>query len=261
VTFDELKQRMAVAWGAADWQLVATWLAPMHERLVRSLAPRPGERWLDVAAGTGATALLAARSGADVTAQDLAPGMIERAQGLAERERLELAFDVGDAEALPYPEASFDVVASSVGAILTPDHRRLAGELARVCRPGGRLGLTAWRPEVGYFAVMREFQPPPEPGAGNRENWGREEYVEELLGDHFELAFEEGDNPFVGESGEELWRRQLAGAGTVQALYRSFDPQRRKELEETVIAYFEAHRVGGEVRASAPYLLVLGRRR
>jgi len=260
VSFDELKSRLATAWGAADWQLVVKWLAPMHEHLVSALAPRPGERWLDLATGTGATALLAARAGADVTAQDLAPGMIERARRLADQEGLPIQFHVGDAEDLPFDEASFDVVASAVGAILTPNHAAMAAELARVCRPAGRLGLTAWRPGVGYFALMSRFQPPPEPGAGNREDWGREEYVSQLLGASFELRFDEGDNPFVGASGTELWKRQLAGVGTVRQLYESFDPGQRQALHDAAVEYFENERVGDEIRAPARYLLVLGRK-
>ena len=166
---EELKARLATVWGAGDWRLLSGWLAPMHEHLVTALAPRPGERWLDAATGAGATALLAARAGADVTAQDLAAGMIDRARQQAETEGLSLRFDVGDVERLPYEPASFDVVASAVGAVLTPSHRAAASELARVCRPGGRLGLTAWRPGVGYFEVMHRFYPPSEVEVDDRE--------------------------------------------------------------------------------------------
>jgi SAM-dependent methyltransferase len=261
VGFEELKARLANAWGVGDWRVLAQELAPMHEHLVEALAPRPGERWLDVATGTGAVALLAAEAGAAVTAQDLAPGMIERARAAAAERDLEIRFDVGDAENLPYDDASFDVVASAVGAILTPNQEATAGELARVCRPGGRLGLTAWRPGVGYFTLMKRFQPPPEPGAGDREEWGREPSVERLLGDAFELRFEEGELAFVGGSGEEIWERQLGGSGPVRQLYESFDDERRQELRDAAIAYFESERLGDEIRAPGPYLVILGRRR
>jgi ubiquinone/menaquinone biosynthesis C-methylase UbiE len=261
VAFGELKARLATAWSAADWQVVAEWMRPMHERLVGALDPQPGERWLDVATGTGATALLAASAGADVTAQDLAPGMIDRARGLAEEQGLRIRFDVGDAEALPYDDGSFDIVGSAVGMILTPNHRAMAAQLARVCASGGRLGFTAWRPGVEYFTLVKRFQPPPEPGADDREDWGREKYVEQLLGSAFDLSFEDGDSPFVGSSGRELWERMLAGVGTLRTLYESFEPARQRELEEALVDYFESNRVGGEIRAPAPYLLVRGRRR
>lgn len=261
MAFDELKARMAKAWGEGDWQLVARELAPMHEHLVRGVAPRPGERWLDVATGTGATAVLAAQAGADVTAQDLSPGMIERARAVAADRGLGIRFDVGDAENLPYDDGSFDVVASAVGAILAPNQEATAAELARVCRPGGRLGLTAWRPGVGYFSLMRRFQPPPERGVGDREDWGREDVVQGLLGAAFDLRFEDGENAFVGSTGEELWERQMNGAGTVKRLYESFDDERRRELRDAAISYFESERSGDEIRAPGPYLLILGTRR
>jgi SAM-dependent methyltransferase len=261
VGFEELKARLATAWGAGDWQVLARELAPMHEHLVRALAPRPGERWLDVATGAGAIALRAAEAGAAVTAQDLAPGMIERARAAAAERGLDVRFDVGDAENLPYEDASFDVVASAVGAILTPNQEAMARELARVSRPGGRLGLTAWRPGLGYFKLMRRFQPPPEPGVGDREEWGREQSVQRLLGDAFELRFEDGELDFVGSSGEEIWERQLSGAGPVRQLYESFADERRRELRGAAIAYFESERDGDEIRAPAPYLLILGSHR
>src|SRR5919108_3874496 len=259
--FDALKARLTEAWGAAPWEPLAASLAPMHDHLVASLAPRSGERWLDVATGTGAVALRAARAGADVTAQDLSPRLVERARELAAEEGLSVRFDVGDAEDLPYPDASFDVVSSAVGAILTPDHPAMAHQLARVCWSGGRLGLTAWRPGVEPFQIAKRFQPPPEPGAGERENWGREEYVRDLLGDAFELSFEPGDNTFVGSSGEELWERLVGAAGPTKVLFESLEPERRHELREAVTAYYESHRAGDQVRAPAAYLLILGRRR
>src|SRR5262245_56568701 len=261
MSFDELKARLAAAWGKCDWSLAAGWLDPMHDHLVRSLAPQPGERWLDVATGTGATALRASVAGADVSAQDLSPGMIERARRFADEQSLAIHFDVGDAEALPYEDASFDVVASAVGLVLTPSHRAIAREVTRVCRRGGRIGFTAWRPNVGYFDLLGRFQPPPEPGADDRRNWGREEYVEERLGADFDLRFEEGDNPFRGESGDEIWERQLAGVGTIRTLYESLDESRRSELHDAMVEYFESERVGDEIRAPAPYLLSLGTRR
>src|SRR5438552_14546748 len=113
--FDELKARQAEVWGSAPWERVTSLLAPVHEHLISALAPRPGVCWLDLATGTGAVALRAARAGADVTGLDLAPRLIETARRLAAAEGLTVRFDAGDAEELPYGPASFDVVSSAMG--------------------------------------------------------------------------------------------------------------------------------------------------
>jgi SAM-dependent methyltransferase len=260
VSFEELKARQAAAWSGGRWDDIAGQLAPMHDDLVARLEPRPGERWLDVGTGTGAVALRAARAGADVIGLDLAPGMIENARRRAAEEGLDTRFDVGDAEALPYEDASFDVVSSAVGVFLTPDHRASARELARVCRPGGRLGLTAWRPGTEPFATYRRFGPAPQPDVGDAEDWGREEYVASLLGDAFELRFESGNSPFVGPSGEEMWQRSLS-AGPTQALVSSLDDEQREGLHRSIVEYLERHRVDDGVRAPAEYLVILGTRR
>ena len=132
----------------------------MHEHLVSALDPQPGERWLDVATGTGRVALLAAARGATVTAQDRAPGMIRTARRLSAVHGVRIAFDVGDCQALPYATASFDAVSSAVGAIFASDHWAVARELGRVCRPGGRLGLVAWRPDKDFAAIFEPYEPP-----------------------------------------------------------------------------------------------------
>src|SRR5712691_5185566 len=147
--FEELKARQGEVWGSAPWERVAPLLAPVHEHLVRVLHPRPGLRWLDVATGTGALALRAARAGADVTGVDLAPGLIATARRLAAEEGLAVRFEVGDAEALPCEDASFGTVSSAMGIIFAPDHPAVAHELARVCEPGGRIGFSAWHRGAG----------------------------------------------------------------------------------------------------------------
>src|SRR4029077_13130661 len=126
------------------------------------------------ACGTGAVSMRAARAGADVTGVDLSEVMIETAWRRAQGEGLAIEYEVGDAEAVPCPDGSFDVVSSSVGAIFAPDHQATARELARVTRPGGRLGLTAWRPESSIAKSQQlaaRFQPPPPEGVGNPLDW------------------------------------------------------------------------------------------
>ena len=264
MAFEELKQRQSVAWGAAPFEKLEGDIAIMHDDLVAHLGPQAGQRWLDVGCGPGAIAMRAARAGADVTGLDLAPGLIETARRRAAEEGLSIAYEVGDCEALPYADASFDVVSSSVGVIFALDHRAAGGELARVTRPRGKLGLSAWRPDQGVcamFKLMAEFQPPPPDGIGSPFEWGREEHATELLGDAFELEFAEGDAPQLGESGEQLWQRMRENAGPAKALYASLEPARREELDRKAAAFYEEFRTDGGIHQPRPYLLILGTRR
>lgn len=262
--FEELKARQSVMWGAGPFEEIAHHIASMHDELVEKLEPKPGERWLDVGGGTGAVAIRAARTGADVTCQDLSPDLIDTARRRATDEGVDVHFDVGDAENLPYEDASFDVVSSSVGAIFALDHAAVARELARVCRPDGRLGLTAWRPEGsigGMFRMMLPFQPPLPPEAGNSLDWGREDYVEERLGEGFELRFVEGDCPFRVGSGEEAWEMFVRNFGPVKVLAASLEPERREEFHRAFVDFHEEFRVDSGIVQPRPYLLVLGTRR
>jgi SAM-dependent methyltransferase len=254
---------MRVAWGAAPFESIEGSLAAMHDDLAARLDPQPGEKWLDVGCGPGAVAMRAARAGADVTGVDLSEVMVETARRRASEEGLDIAYEVGDAENLPYDDASFDVLSSSVGIFLAPDHAAVARELSRVVRPGGRLGLTAWRPgsrvERGV-KLSAQFGPPPPEGVGNPFDWGTEEHVRGLLGDAFELEFHEGDAPDRGSSGEALWQYFLGGVGPMRTLYDSLDPERREEFHRAAVAMYEEDRVGDEILLAGPYLLTLGRR-
>ena len=136
MAFEELKERQGVMWGSAPFENYV-WLAEMHDDLVERLDPKPGERWLDVATGTGEVAFRAAEAGAEVTASDLASDLIETAKQLGAERGLDIDFHVADCERLPYEDASFDVVSSTVGIMFSPDHSASARELARVTRPGG----------------------------------------------------------------------------------------------------------------------------
>jgi SAM-dependent methyltransferase len=264
LAFEELKRRSSEAWGSAPFENVEADIAVVHDGLVARLEPRHGLRWLDVGCGPGAVALRAARAGAEVTGLDLAPGLLETARRRAAEEGLAIQFDIGDVEALPYPDASFDVVSSSFGAIFALDHRAAASELARVARPGGRLGLSAWRPDAGVCAVFEiysDYQPPPPEGVGTPFQWGSEEYASSLLGDAFALEFVDGDAPLVKESPEAAWTELRENVGPPKALYESLDPERREELGRRVVEYYERFRQDGGIHQPRPYLLVLGTRR
>ena len=263
MTFEEVKQRHAAAWGAAPFENVVHTIADVHEQLVGELDPQPGEKWLDVGTGTGAVALRAARAGAEVTGADIAPVMIDTAKRLAGEEGLDITYDVADAEELPYGNADFDVVSSSFGVIFAPDHEAAARELARVTKPGGRLGLTAWDPTGsarGIFELLGRFQPPPPEGAGNPQDCGREEHARELLESTFERRFLPGDNRNT-DPPAEAWELMVTSFGPMKMLYASLDEVRREELRAGYIAYLRQFERDGAVDAPGEYLIILGGRK
>src|SRR5262249_3744552 len=145
---------------------------------------RAGHRVLDVAAGSGTATLAAARRFATVTSTDYVPALLERGRRRAEAEGFaNVAFEVADAAALPYPDASCDIVLSTFGAIFAPDHQRAASELTRVCRPGGRIGLASWTPTgfLGELLRLVATHVPPIPGVASPVLWGTEAHISELF--------------------------------------------------------------------------------
>jgi SAM-dependent methyltransferase len=264
VAFEELKQKASVAWGAAPFEKVEPEIRVMHDHLLARLSPLPGERWLDLACGAGAVAMRAASEGADVTGVDLAPALIEAAKRRAAEQGFSIEYRVGDCENLPFEDAGFDVVSSSVGFIFAPDHAAAARELARVTKPGGRVGISAWEPTGGVADLVQlqsRFQPPPPEGVGLPFDWARREHAEELLGDAFELEFDEGDAPQTGESGERIWQLFLSGVGPMKALHDSLEPERAEELHGAMVDFFEGFRTNGGISQPRPYVLILGTRR
>ncbi|WP_028059545.1 class I SAM-dependent methyltransferase [Candidatus Solirubrobacter pratensis] len=191
-TFDsELKARHRAMWASGDYpSMVETFLTPLGPELVRACEIRAGQRVLDVAAGTGNASIPAARQGADVTASDLTPELLEAGRGRAQETGVELDWVASDAERLPFEDASFDVVMSAIGVMFAPHHQAAADELVRTCRPGGTIGLLSWTPEGmlgALFRTMGPFAPPPPPGAQSPPLWGSEAHVRELLGARVEL--------------------------------------------------------------------------
>jgi ubiquinone/menaquinone biosynthesis C-methylase UbiE len=258
----ELKADQARIWGSASWQQIAERQRfPVHDELIARLGPRRGERWLDLATGTGAVVLRAARAGARVTGQDLAPELIETACDLAAKEGLSVDFDVSDAERLDYPDAWFDVVSSAHGVVHAYDHRAVANELARVCRPGGRLGLTYWLPNPELQALMERVGYARPQVADLPGDWARRDYATALLGDAFELEFAEAVCPWTGDSGAAMWRLLIESDGPAREGVAGLSTTERAALERDWIDYFERHRTPEGVSAPRPYLLILGRRR
>jgi SAM-dependent methyltransferase len=264
MAFETLKQRQSEMWGAAPFEAIADTVVPIYEDLIEHLGVNEGESWLDLATGTGGVALRVARRGAVVTGQDLAPALIETAQRLAAAEGLRITFEQGDCENLPYADASFDVVSSSLGVVFAPDHAAVARELSRVCRAGGRLGFTSWRPGGAIHEFLRlqaSYLPPAPEGAGSTMSWGRRDYVETMLGGAFTLDFFDGDAPLVGESPEALYELFAASFGPFATITASLDADRQREFRDAFLAYFEQYRTDRGVSAPREYLVVIGTRR
>ena len=165
----------------------------------------------------------------------------------------------GNPEYLPFDDESFDVVLSTFAFIWAPDHANLAIELARVIPSGGRLGFTAWKPNPKLGELYRRFSEEPLEGRESTE-WGREDHVEDMLGEDFELDFEDGTLWLDVESGEDLWQIFSHTSPPVVSLLRRLD-ERSEDFHRAFVELFESYREGDRVRAPRRYLMSLGRRR
>jgi SAM-dependent methyltransferase len=182
--FAAIKQRQQATWASGDYAVVGTTLQIIGEQLAEAADIRAGERVLDVAAGNGNATLAAAHRFADVTSTDYVAALLEKGRERARAEGLAVKFEIADAEALPYADASFDAALSTLGVMFAPDHARAAKELLRVVRPGGRIGLASWTPDgfIGrLFKVIGAHVPPPA-GVKSPSLWGSEPYLRELFG-------------------------------------------------------------------------------
>ena len=252
---------MSEVWSSGTYERIAGVLTPVHHRLVDVLHVEPGERLLDLATGTGAVAILAARGGAEVTGLDVAEPMLAKARAAAEHAGVDVHFDLGNVEHLPYDDASFDVVASSFGLVFAPDHANVADELRRVTRPGGRIGFSGWRPNRRLAELYRRFTEDPLEGREAYE-WGREDHVEDMLAEDFELDFEDGTLWIEAGDGEEIWELFSTSAPPVVSLLRSLGPAAAEEFHRAFVELYEGYRTPeGGIRAPRRYLLSLGTRR
>ena len=259
---EELTRQQKAVWSAGDFARVASMNVLAAEMLCESIDLHPGERVLDVAAGSGNTALAAARRRCDVTATDFVPSLLDAATRRAASEGLPLATAVADAQDLPFDDGSFDVVLSTFGVIFAPDQERAAGELLRVCRPGGRIGLANWTPD-GMLAEqmrLRTGRRAPPPGLRSPLVWGTEEGVRELLGAGISsLQTTVRDVVFRFPSPEHMVEFNRTYFGPTKVAFEVLDQKGQAELTEELLGvlrkYNRAH--DGTLVAPAPYLEVI----
>src|SRR5262245_12445237 len=241
MAYEELKQRQSVMWGNGPYQRVTETLGDIHELVIERLDPEPGDRWLDVACGTGAIAERACGAGAEVTGLDLFPVLVEPAKERAAERGLDIDYVVGDVEALPFDDGSFDKVSSTFGIMFAPDHEATARELGRVTKQGGRLVLANWTPDGGLgkmFKVMAAYQPAPPPSSPF--DCGKEDRVRELLGDDFDLEIEEHVSTLRMPSAEEYWQLFVTSYGPTKTLAEAIG-DRREDLHRDWVDFFETN--------------------
>ncbi|WP_419805503.1 class I SAM-dependent methyltransferase [Terriglobus sp.] len=237
---DQIKAGMRAAWMSGDFGVIARTVEKDAETFAARLSLAPGSRVLDVATGTGNLALPIARAGCTVTGVDIAPNLLEQARARSAAEHLSIAFDEGDAEALPYPDASFDSVVTMFGAMFAPRPDRVAAEFARVLRPGGTLSMANWTPG-GFagqmFAAGAKHAPPP-PGLPAPVLWGDPITVHQRLDDAFEnvrtdliqISF---DMPMSAAETVDHFRRYFGPTATA---FKRLDPAGQQALEADLVA-------------------------
>jgi SAM-dependent methyltransferase len=260
-----LKARQQAAWASGDFAVIGTTLQIVGEQLCEAVDLGAGERVLDVAAGNGNATLAAARRFAEVTSTDYVPALLERGRARAEAARLPVEFQVADAEALPFPDAGFDVVLSSFGVMFTADQPRAAAELLRVCRPGGRIGLANWTPEgfIGQlFRVIGRHLPPPA-GAPSPAFWGTHAGLQALFGAEARgIVATERDFVFRYRSAAHWMEVFRTWYGPVLKAFAALDAAGQAALEADILALLARFdRGGGSLRVPAAYLEVVVTRR
>ena len=265
----DLKARHRAMWASGDYpSMVETFLLPLGPRLVEACDIGPDSRVLDVAAGTGNAAIRAAERGAQVTASDLTPELLEAGRRQAESQGLELEWMEADAESLPFADGSFDVVMSSIGAMFAPHHQDVADELARVCRPGGTIGMLNWTPEgmIGaLFRTLGPFAPPPPPGAQPPPLWGGEDHLRALFGDRVEWRKLETDVLEITafESPADYVEHFKGRYGpTIAARANAVKTGREAEFDQAIDRFAEEWNLGSadDARFRKEYLLAVGTR-
>jgi SAM-dependent methyltransferase len=261
-----VKGKQQAAWSAGDYAVVGTTLQIVGESLCEALDLRPGAHVLDVAAGNGNATLAAARRWADVTSTDYVPALLERGRARASAEGLPVKFEQADAENLQYADASFDAVLSTFGVMFTPDQEKAAAEMARVCKPGGKIGLANWTPSsfIGeLFKLMGRYLPPPA-GVKPPSLWGTEERLRELFGNRLDsMAVERKDFVFRYRSAAHWLEVFRTFYGPMQKAFGALDSNKQESLAADLIALAQRFNraTDGSLVAPGQYLEVVIKRK
>ena len=263
---EALKTKLRATWIAGDFGQIARGYTGGAEEFVKGLNLRPGMRVLDVACGTGNLALPAARLGANVTGVDIAPNLVEQARENAKSEGLNVQFDEGDAESLPYADASFDAVITMFGAMFAPRPELVAAELKRVCRPGGFIAMANWTPAgfIGQMFKIVATRVPPPPGMASPVLWGVEEKVRERFKDGISKLDAKPQTlsfafPF---SPAEVVEHFNLYYGPANKAYSSLDENGRAELQRELEEHWTKYNraTDGTTDVDAEYLRVVAER-
>jgi SAM-dependent methyltransferase len=262
----ELKQKHRGVWASGDYDQIARGIRTVADHVVRCARIRPGEQVLDIACGTGNTALMARARGATVTGLDLTPELLAVARKrAAEMDYADITWKEGDAENLPFPDGTFDVVVSSCGLMFAPDQQKVADEIARVTKRGGRIAIQAWTREGGVgrmFKVTNGYVPPP-PGVPSPFEWGDESKAKSLLGPSFtDYEFERYDCPEFADTPEQVADLFINRYGPTHRAHDALPPEKaaafRKDLTDMYRGYITP--IDGKVRWGREYIITLARR-
>lgn len=259
--------RASAVWSAGGraYEDISRGIGDALEHCVRRLQPVQGERILDLSTGTGWTSRLLARRGASVVGVDIASGLLDAARASAAAEGLDIDYQLGDAEDLPFEDGAFDAVTSTFGIMFASRPEAAASQLARVCRPGARIALTTWVADGALqkmFEVMRRYMPePPVPAPPTPFEWGRTERIEALLGNAFTLRFERATSFYREPSGQAAWDTFSTGYGPTRTLAMSLDPNRREALERDFVAFHDGYPAPLGICVPREYWLTVGIRR
>jgi len=252
---DAIKAKQNATWSSGDFGIIGTTLQIVGESLCEAVDLRAGSTVLDVAAGNGNCSLAAARRWCDVTSTDYVPALLEDGRRRAAAERLSITFQEADAEALPFEKESFDVVLSSFGVMFTPNHERSAGELLRVCRPGGKIGLANWTP-AGFigklFGVIGRHVPPP-PALTPPSRWGVEDYLDKLFrGSASDIHTTPRDFVFRYKSAQHWIDVFRTWYGPVHKAFAGLPPEKQQQLNDDLHALIRDFNTSGDSTAVIP---------